>query len=135
MTSDNNYKKIWNFYKGFIDLLLTCFVWNKPNKATRKTWWLSKIMIFIILTCFVITASLFQYLASIGVDLISLVGNVGVNLYMIVAVLTAFYMNVNVSVKRLRDVGVSPFFAFFIVVPLVNTLLFCVLGFFPSKKS
>ncbi len=56
-------------------------------------------------------------------------------LVMLVFSLLMFYISVVITIKRLRDAGLSPWFVVLYFVPFVNLLLFIYLLIAPSKES
>lgn len=99
-------------------VILSSIIWNNSEKATRAQWWLSKLFALVyICLCIQLIAPLAE--------------NISLVLFLL-AFVFAVYTQINISVKRLRDIGLSGLFAIALPIPMLGQILFLILGFVPS---
>lgn len=107
------------FHYLYNQVILSSIIWNNLEKATRTQWWLSKLCVFIYI-CLCI-----QLIAPLAKD-------ISITLFLLTFAF-AVYTQINISVKRLRDIGLSSLFVIALPIPMLGQLLFLILGFVPSE--
>ena len=98
---------------NYMKYLKHCFDWNS-EKIDRKDWWLSLLLLIVMSTC-VTTLCL-------------LLGPVIHLLVSLIALIVYIYCFVNISRKRLKDVGLNPYLNFILLIPTGNMAIVILCG-------
>ena len=123
---------LYNVIAGIGNVIKTSLYWRKHERATRSMWWLQKLFIIIFLIMGGSVSDFFVFLKAQGYDFISLIGDFGVNLYILILVGIVFYSFINISLKRLTDAGYSWYLILLLPIPGINLIPLLIFIFAPS---
>ena len=113
----------------FINLL------SSPNgKITRLKFLISHISILLISALFVFLPSLISAISAENTDSTSNFEIFTAGCF-VIAVAFCLYSTFCISIKRIRDIGLSPWFVLLLLVPLVGLIAYLFLLFYPRLKT
>lgn len=103
-----------------INKIVKLYLGQSPNKIGRDAWWISRLVLIILAFIFIgIFVNTKFYVDS---DILS-------GLILVLGLIFILYTSLNMSAKRLRDIGISPWYLVFSFIPGAELFFIAICGF------
>lgn len=108
-----------------ISKTIKLYLGQTPNKINRSAWWLSRVVVIIL--AFVFIGVIVNMESIINSSVLS-------GLILILGLIFILYISINMNAKRLRDIGISPWYLIFSFIPGAELFFITICGFVPKDK-
>ncbi len=105
--------------------MIKLYLTQTPDKINRATWWFSRLIV--ITLAFVFIGVIVNMESIINSSVLS-------GLILIFGLIFILYLSINMSAKRLRDTGMSPWYLIFSFIPGAELFFIIICGFVPKDK-